>query len=82
MSQENTIYSELINKDFVFELAKRGAVQVLSNQIKITCEKNCGDLDGIVIPQHTHLQGLYAKKGAYDNQETATLIFVCEKRTT
>ncbi len=80
MSNENTIYSELIDKNFVFDLAKRGAVTVLSNQIKITCSKNCGDLDGIVIPPHTYLQGLYANKGPYENQETATLIFVCEKR--
>lgn len=80
MSKANTTYSNLIDKDFVFELAKRGKVSITSDQISIEVDQRGGDLDGLVLPPHTYLEYLYAKPGKYDNQETATLRFRCQNK--
>lgn len=74
------MYSELIDKNFVFELAKRGMVSITSSQISITVKRD-GNLNGLVIPPNTHLEFLYVTPGKYDGDETATLRFVCEKRS-
>jgi hypothetical protein len=79
--KKDTVYSGLIDRDFVFELAKRGKVSLCSNQISIEVGANDGDLDGLVIPPHTHLQYMHPTIGRYDGHETATLTFVCERRS-
>ena len=76
MSKANVTYSPLIDKDFVFELAKRGKVQIFSDQISVECGSQEGDLTGLTIPPNTHLEYLYARRGAHDGHETAILRFV------
>jgi len=72
-------YSDLIDRDFVFELAKRGKVHLTSTQISITVEKE-GDLSGLVVPPNTHLEYIYITPGKYEDRHYVTLRWVCEKR--
>ena len=79
MSKSNVTYSPLIDKDFVFELAKRGKVHLSSDQISVTVDAQNGDLSGLTLPPHTHLEYLYPKLGKHEGGETATLRFICRK---
>lgn len=80
MKSKDTLYSPLIDKDFVFELSKRGKVSITSSQITIEMGKGDGNFCELQIPPHTHLEYMYAKAGKHEDQEVAVLRFVCEIR--
>jgi hypothetical protein len=71
----DTCYSPLIDRDFVFELAKRGKVSLCTAQISVECQEGRdANLDGLVIPPNHHLEYLYV------HGNRATLRFAVEDR--
>jgi hypothetical protein len=79
--KKDTVYSGLIDRDFVFELAKRGKVSLCSNQISIEVGANDGDLDGLLIPPHMTVVSPNGRMHVLQVCETATLTYVCERRS-
>lgn len=73
--------SELIDRAFVFELARRGHVHVSLSQVSVAIEGG-GSLEGLTIPPHCHLEYLYAAQGNTEDRPIATLRYVFEKRST
>jgi hypothetical protein len=72
---DKTYFDPLLDRDFVFELAKRGKVSLTSSQITVAGSEV--NLDGIVIPPHIRLEYMYCRHN--DREGEASLRFVVKR---